>query len=523
MISDTALLRLNAGSFQPTRPPDQPEPGGETRLPGDGDSRLRILTVIGAALLVGAEYAPGQRAQQVELGVFATYTRYDRAFNLEDAPGAGGRLGFFLTDHLGIEVDVGMVSPDAATAGTAADLAHGSASVVLNLPAGDDHVLFLLGGYSRLDFEPTAPYRFTDDAFHVGVGDRIVLGTRVALRLEARMIYAPETAAAFGPAWAGHVVGAAGLSVFVGAASDRDVDSDGDGVADGSDACPATPRGGVTTPEGCPRDSDGDGVYNGLDTCPNSPPGVLTDRHGCPADGDGDGVYDGIDQCPGTPGGATVDSHGCSTDEDGDGIADHRDECPDTPAGAVVDAAGCLTDGDGDHIPDGLDRCPGTRAGARVDAVGCPTGRDSDGDGVDDADDRCPRTAPGTAVDTIGCPPLFSENRTPVILHGVTFETARSVLSTTSHVALDAVAASLVANPEVRIEIAGHTDAVGSRDVNQQLSQARADAVRAYLARRGVAPARMVARGYGETQPAASNATPDGRAQNRRVELRLLP
>jgi OOP family OmpA-OmpF porin len=104
----------------------------------------------------------------------------------------------------------------------------------------------------------------------------------------------------------------------------------------------------------------------------------------------------------------------------------------------------------------------------------------------------------------------------------VTFETGRSVIRPESYAVLDQVAASLVANPDIRIEIAGHTDNVGADAANRRLSQTRADAVRAYLAQRGVAIERMVARGYGESLPVADNATPEGRAMNRRVELRPL-
>ena len=102
----------------------------------------------------------------------------------------------------------------------------------------------------------------------------------------------------------------------------------------------------------------------------------------------------------------------------------------------------------------------------------------------------------------------------------MTFETGRSALKPDSYTILDIVAASLSANPDIKIEIAGHTDNTGSAATNMRLSQARADAVRAYLASKGVVPERMVAKGYGPSQPVAPNTTATGRAQNRRVELR---
>ena len=89
-------------------------------------------------------------------------------------------------------------------------------------------------------------------------------------------------------------------------------------------------------------------------------------------------------------------------------------------------------------------------------------------------------------------------------------------------VVLDLVARSLLDWPSVRVEIAGHTDAVGSEASNQRLSQQRAGAVRDWLVARGVDPGRLVARGYGESEPIDDNDTPGGRARNRRVELRRL-
>ena len=247
-----------------------------------------------------------------------------------------------------------------------------------------------------------------------------------------------------------------------------------------------------------------------------------SDARGCPTDGDADGVVDGIDQCPATPPGTRVDAKGCPTDADGDAVPDGIDQCPNTPAGATVDATGCPTDADKDGVYDGLDRCPGTPAGTEVDSAGCQRSKDTDVDGVDDSKDKCPGTAAGTRVDAAGCPILFTEARTPVILRGVTFEIGKSALKPESYTVLDIVAASLVANPDIRIEIAGHTDNTGSAATNERLSQSRAEAVRAYLASKGVAPDRMVAKGYGPSVPVATNTTAAGRAQNRRVELRQL-
>ena len=515
---------------------------------------------IGLALTAPPSTLHAQRAHEYEVGAFGAYTRYDRAFNLPNKVGGGARLGYFLTSVVGLEIDV-LFQPEYAVTGTTATMQPliGSGSLVLNLATGSRNIFYVLGGYSRLDFGATAPYRFSDHAVHGAVGDRLFFSERVALRVEGRGIYAPQTEASFGPVWAGHIVGSAGLSVFhqggprrpprpprdtdqdgvpdkrdrcpgtpVGATVDArgcPVDSDKDAVFDGLDKCAATPVGATVDATGCPLDADADRVFDGLDKCANTPAGAAVDATGCPLDGDKDGVFDGLDKCPTTAAGATVDATGCPLDGDKDGVLDGLDKCPNTPAGATVDATGCPLDGDKDGVFDGLDRCPNTPAGVQVDVAGCPLVKDTDHDSVDDSRDRCPGTAPGIRVDAAGCPILFIEGRerTPVVLRGVTFQTGRSALRPESYAVLDIVAASLQANPEIRIEIAGHTDNTGSMALNLRLSQARAAAVRAYLAGKGVSPARMVARGLGPTRPIATNTTAAGRAQNRRVELRKLP
>jgi outer membrane protein OmpA-like peptidoglycan-associated protein len=305
-------------------------------------------------------------------------------------------------------------------------------------------------------------------------------------------------------------------------------DGDGDGVFDGIDQCPTTPEGITVDETGCAGDDDGDGVNNSLDRCPNTPAGTAVDVTGCPVDMDGDGVLNEADQCPGTPPGLEVDERGCTVeqDSDGDGVPDSLDRCPNTPTGTAVDVTGCPVDMDGDGVLNEADQCPGTPPGLEVDERGCTVDRDTDGDGIPDSRDRCPNTAPGQNIDAVGCPILFVMEEQgaarPLVLQGVTFQSGRSALTPSSFTVLDEVAQSLIAHPEVRIEIAGHTDNTGSLATNRRLSLQRAQAVRAYLAQQGVEPSRMEAQGYGPEVPIAPNDTPEGRAQNRRVELRLL-
>lgn len=230
-------------------------------------------------------------------------------------------------------------------------------------------------------------------------------------------------------------------------------------------------------------------------------------------DTDRDGVEDGLDRCPDTPAGAPVDQYGCS-DSDGDGVADPDDECPGTPAGARVDSRGCELDTDGDGVPDSRDECPNTAPGARVDEVGCEL--DSDGDGVVDRLDRCPGTRRGAQVDVAGC-----EIEEEITLPGVNFETNSDRLVPGAETVLDDAAATLRMNPSIRVEVAGHTDSDGAAEYNESLSERRARTVRDYLASAGVEEDRMTVRGYGELSPIADNSTPEGKAQNRRVVLRI--
>jgi OmpA-OmpF porin, OOP family len=101
----------------------------------------------------------------------------------------------------------------------------------------------------------------------------------------------------------------------------------------------------------------------------------------------------------------------------------------------------------------------------------------------------------------------------------VTFETNSAKLTPDSQAVLDHVVFSLRDWTNVKVEIGGHTDAAGSDDHNLSLSQARADSVRDYLVSQGVDGSRLVAKGYGESDPIADNKTAHGRAKNRRVEL----
>ena len=244
-----------------------------------------------------------------------------------------------------------------------------------------------------------------------------------------------------------------------------------------------------------------------------------------PGDADRDGILNQLDRCPGTPVGERVDPTGCPLprDADGDGVLDAADRCPESPAGQRVDLSGCNTDLDGDGVGNARDRCPATPAGVAVDDTGCPPAPpplDTDGDGVPDTADRCPATPRGGRVDAVGCSTLFEPSQRTVVLRGVTFASGAATLSPEAEATLRETAMALIREPGIRVEIAGHTDSTGSRSLNLRLSRNRARSVRTFLVAAGVPADQLTAAGYGWEQPIAGNATPEGRAANRRVELR---
>lgn len=147
---------------------------------------------------------------------------------------------------------------------------------------------------------------------------------------------------------------------------------------------------------------------------------------------------------------------------------------------------------------------------------------DSDHDGVFDPSDQCPDTPAGSTVDANGCPPPKLKAGDVVVLQGVNFETDSAVLKPEAIVILDPAVAELLRQPALKVAISGHTDSTGSLENNQKLSEQRADAVRDYLVSLGIAAERLHAAGFGETAPLDGNDTPEGRARNRRVELKIV-
>ncbi len=260
-------------------------------------------------------------------------------------------------------------------------------------------------------------------------------------------------------------------------------DTDKDGIEDKNDADPLRPEDfdSFQDEDGAPDDdNDGDGIMDIKDKAPNDPEDKdgFQDDDGVPdLDNDGDGILDANDRDPN--GAEDVDGF-----QDGDGAPD--------------------PDNDGDGILDVNDKCPGTD---ETVAKGLDTKETFNG--YQD-DDGCPDKKPAPALEKKGA---------KLILKGVNFETNSDKLTPESFAILDEVVVGLIDNKDVSLEVRGYTDDRGSASYNQKLSERRAIAVMEYLVSKGVDKARLTAAGLGKKDPIASNATPEGRAQNRRIEF----
>jgi OmpA-OmpF porin, OOP family len=465
----------------------------------------RIAGIL-AGLAISAFPLAAQHGGTIELGGLARYGTYDAAVGLDDAPGIGGRFGIFFSSKLFLEADGGLVS----TQQSGVDVDHRPFHVRLtgNLPFTKRMALLLGAGWAYNS------YGSGGDATENGVGGlaglRLSLGKRLSLRGDVIADYMMDPIGG-GDATVNYAVQAGASLMLRGGPGDKDHD----GVTDNADRCANTMEDSPVDVNGCP-DADRDGVPDQGDRCANTATGLAVDAIGC-TDADGDGVVDPQDRCLNTPTGTRVDATGCPADTDGDGVADPSDRCPGTPAGARVDPTnGCPTDSDGDGVVDAQDQCLGTAAGISVGPTGCPP--DADGDGVADARDTCPGSVAGASVDATGCPASG-----PIVLEGVAFLTGSAKLTLNSQGPLDRVVTALRERAELRVVIEGHTDNVGNRDANLRLSKSRADAVRAYFIAKGIAASRLTSVGIGPDQPVAPNDTEEGRARNRRVQLREQP
>ncbi len=243
---------------------------------------------------------------------------------------------------------------------------------------------------------------------------------------------------------------------------------------------------------------------------PPPPPPMVEE----PKDKDKDGVLDEADKCPDVAGIASL--QGCP-DQDGDGIADLDDKCPDQAG--LAKYQGCpVPDTDKDGINDENDKCIDVAGVARYN--GCPV-PDTDKDGVNDEEDKCPNEF-GPASN-FGCPVIEEAIILKVnkAAQNIFFATGSAKLLAKSNASLNSVVSILNDNPSYKVDIDGHTDNVGKAEKNLVLSEARANAVKTYLIKKGVDESRLIATGYGLDKPIADNKKAAGRSKNRRVEMKL--
>ncbi len=208
-------------------------------------------------------------------------------------------------------------------------------------------------------------------------------------------------------------------------------------------------------------------------------------------------------------------------DSDKDGVPDWKDAEPNSAAGVLVNSNGVEVkvpaDADNDGIIDEYDACPNVKG--TFSGNGCP---DSDKDGVIDSEDRCPNV-PGSA-ENAGCPKVDEKTQEALdeALHGIKFETGKATIKSSSFSTLGKVVSALDNHKNYDLEIHGHTDNVGNPASNLKLSEERANSVKEYLVSKGIDASRLTAFGHGDTQPVESNDTPEGRADNRRVEFIVI-
>ena len=500
--------------------------------------RALAAAALGAASLLLAPARPldaqsaaaARPRYRFEAGAALGLYRFGGETRLQTAPGGVARLGVWLPLGFSIEGEGAIAQPQTDDPFNLSwSVRTLSAALLFNVPLGPSNFLYLKGGYGGASYDgeltdgtpacgavaaPGGGPCGDTGMLQGGLGLRFGVAPWLSIRSEALAMRSSRKRLDGTSTAIVNYTANIGVSAMLGTRVPGDADRDG--IVDGADRCPGTRPGAAVDARGCPADTDRDGVANYLDRCADTPAGQRVEPDGCPRDTDQDGVADASDRCADTPQGASADERGCTSDSDGDEVLDGLDRCADTPQGATVDAVGCPGDEDSDGVLDGLDRCPRTPAGSAVNPFGCLPNQTPGRPGREPADADAPAAAPDTAQ------PRPSAGAPSTILRGVNFATGSARLERASYAVLDSVAAALKAEPSLVIEIGGHTDASGSARTNQHISQLRAEAVRAYLVRQGVAGSRMTARGYGASDPIDRANTAAARARNRRVEIRPI-
>ena len=392
----------------------------------------------------------------------------------------GLRVGVFFTDIIGVEGEFGVIPTSARDFNySITDLTY-RAHLIAQFRAGDDSnklIPFVLAGAGAFSVVSTSDSKTgikgnpsrdikqdTDSAFYFGVGAKYRVGHNWGLRADARLLIVPSSE------------------------NDTPPSKDTSKVTTDFEALASVyvdfGRGRTIVEKAEPPkddDPDHDGIRGAADQCPTDPEDKdgYQDDDGCPEpDNDADGILDVNDKCP-------------TEAEDKDGFQDD-DGCPDP-------------DNDQDGILDGADKCP--------DQPETKNGyQDEDG---------CPDEIPAKIKKFTGA------------VQGINFRVGSDALLATSNKVLDQAVSVLKEFPELKIEVQGHTDDQvikkgGKFADNLELSQARAESVRAYFVKKGIDEGRIAAKGYGDSQPVTDpNGLKGGklsaaRSKNRRVEFQLV-
>lgn len=253
-----------------------------------------------------------------------------------------------------------------------------------------------------------------------------------------------------------------------------------------------------------------------------------------PSDRDDDGIVDAGDKCrdEAETYNSYQDEDGCpdNADLDNDGIKNQDDTCPERIENfnGIADDDGCPeTDDDNDRILSHLDKCPDAAEDYDKfeDEDGCPD-IDNDRDGVSDALDECPAEPESRNGyrDEDGCPDELPREiaKYAGVVPGISFEMGDARIKKSSNATLKEAVRVFRKYPELRISIIGHTDDIGTREENLDLSKRRAEAVKWWLVDRGIMPERIEAVGKGPDEPKLPNTSPQNRELNRRIEFQLI-
>jgi OOP family OmpA-OmpF porin len=426
--------------------------------------KLRGLVLSGLLAVLFAPAASAQGSGTVEFGLFARKNWFGDSYGLANRTGGGLRLGIFPINQIELDISAAYTPTRYALRDGRVDALNAAAELLGHIPMGQHAAMFLGGRYvfnkywDRGNDIPGISAEGDESGPGAIAGFRFGLGSRLSLRLD-------------------------GTLDFMGLMGDPNF------------AINSAPD---TTDQHW-------GFTAGLSWLFGNNAGV-----GRVGDADKDGVKDDIDQCPDSPRGSEVNASGCPPV--------NQDSINAAQAAAAAAAAAKARE---DSIA-AVER-------ARADSIAAA--ERARADSIAAAERAAAQAARDSAAMAAGISSaqiqalrdslnkLTASANANVTLPGVNFATGTATLTQSSRYILDEVAATLADNPNIRVEVAGHTDNTGPRKLNERLSLQRAESVRTYLISKGISADRMTANGYAWDRPVASNSTKAGRARNRRTEL----